>query len=201
MIFSLLTTLRAYLTRRNTLKAAHRLQRFSIRDKRLFEGEIIAAGGGRVDLRTCAIDVGDGSLVQCRVHFERDGSFLKVGMNSFVGASDLVISTGITIGDNVLISHGCMIQDHDSHSTEAAIRRKDVKAWVEGRHKDWSTVRCQEIVIKDDVWIGARAVILKGVRIGRAAIVGAGAVVTRDVAPTVTVAGNPAKAVRSIPDQ
>jgi maltose O-acetyltransferase len=53
------------------------------------------------------------------------------------------------------------------------------------------------VVIEDDVWIGARAIILPGVRIGRGAIVGAGAVVTKDVPPFTIVGGNPARVIKS----
>lgn len=52
------------------------------------------------------------------------------------------------------------------------------------------------VVIEDDVWVGARAVILRGVRIGRGAVVGAGSVVTKSVPPYAIAAGNPARVVR-----
>ena len=52
------------------------------------------------------------------------------------------------------------------------------------------------VVIDDDVWVGARAVILRGVRVGRGAIVAAGSVVTKSVPPYAIVAGNPARIVR-----
>jgi maltose O-acetyltransferase len=53
------------------------------------------------------------------------------------------------------------------------------------------------VVIEDDVWIGTRAIILPGRRLGKGCIVGAGAVVTKDVEPHSIVAGNPARAVGS----
>ena len=52
------------------------------------------------------------------------------------------------------------------------------------------------VVIEDDVWVGARAVILRGVRVGRGAIVAAGAVVTKSVPPYAIVAGNPARVLK-----
>jgi acetyltransferase-like isoleucine patch superfamily enzyme len=58
----------------------------------------------------------------------------------------------------------------------------------------------KEVVLEDDVWIGAGAVILPGVTIGQGAIVGAGAVVTRSVAPFTIVAGVPAREIRKIAD-
>ncbi|TAL17388.1 acyltransferase [bacterium] len=52
------------------------------------------------------------------------------------------------------------------------------------------------VVIEDDVWVGARAVILRGVRVGRGSVIGAGAVVTKSVPPYALVAGNPARIIR-----
>lgn len=52
------------------------------------------------------------------------------------------------------------------------------------------------VVIEDDVWVGARAAILRGVRVGRGSVVGAGAVVTKSVPPYAVIAGNPARVVR-----
>ncbi|PMO67495.1 hypothetical protein BCT05_06880 [Vibrio breoganii] len=51
------------------------------------------------------------------------------------------------------------------------------------------------IVLEDDVWVGARSIILTGVRIGKGAVIGAGSVVTKDVQPNTIVAGNPAKII------
>jgi len=57
----------------------------------------------------------------------------------------------------------------------------------------------EPIIIEDDVWIAANAMVLKGVTIGRCSIVAAGSVVTKDVPPNVIVAGNPSRIVRKIP--
>jgi len=58
-------------------------------------------------------------------------------------------------------------------------------------------MRCRPVVIEDHVWIGMRAIILPGVRIGRGAVVAVGAVVTRDVEPLTVVAGVPARVIGS----
>lgn len=55
-----------------------------------------------------------------------------------------------------------------------------------------------KIIVEDDVWIGAHVTILPGVRIGRGAVIGAGAVVTEDVAPFTIVAGVPARPIRKL---
>jgi putative colanic acid biosynthesis acetyltransferase WcaF len=56
---------------------------------------------------------------------------------------------------------------------------------------------CKPVTIEDDVWIGAFAFLCPGVRVGQGAVVGACAVVTKDVAPWTVVAGNPARVIRA----
>ena len=67
------------------------------------------------------------------------------------------------------------------------------------RNKDWGCVNSQPIVIEDDAWIGMNCIILKGVTVGRGAVVGAGSVVTKDVPPWTLVAGNPARVIKELP--
>ena len=69
--------------------------------------------------------------------------------------------------------------------------------WHEGR-KDWTHVAHAAVTIKDKAWIGFNVSILKGVTIGEGAVVGAGSVVTRDVAPYSVVAGNPVRLIRML---
>jgi len=83
----------------------------------------------------------------------------------------------------VLIGSGCLITDSDAHPIDPDERRL-------GRGG-----LSKPIVIEDDVFIGARASILKGVSIGKGAVGGAGTVVTHDVAPRSRVAGNPMKVI------
>lgn len=92
----------------------------------------------------------------------------------------------ITIGSHCAISWNCTIIDNDMH--EIAYGDDSPPA-----PKGNNAVR-----IGDHVWIGAQAIVLKGVTIGENSIVAAGAIVTRDVAPHTLVAGAPAKVVRTI---
>jgi maltose O-acetyltransferase len=103
------------------------------------------------------------------------GTFLNYGVS--ISAHERV-----TIGRNVLIGNYAMIMDNDYHDP--------------GDHGRLG--RSAPIVIEDGVWIGARAIVLKGVRIGRGAAVAAGAVVTKDVAARTMVAGVPAKCVKTL---
>ena len=109
----------------------------------------------------------------------------KVVIGDHVGISGCTISAGssICIGDWVSIGSGAVISDGDAHPIDSEERR----AGLGGATKP--------IVIEDDVFIGARAIILKGVTIGKGAVIGAGAVVTKDVPEFAIVAGNPARVV------
>jgi len=148
-----------------------------------------ARGGGRVA-------IGAASLVHCRVEFDTSAGQVTIGDRCFVGASLLVCHSGIHIGNDVIISWGVTIVDHDSHSLDPRQRRHDVDNWRRG-HKDWTGVAVAPVQIGDGAWIGFGASILKGVRVGAGAVVGACAVVTRDVPANAVVVGNPARVVRA----
>ena len=123
---------------------------------------------------------------------ERDG-LIEIGDGCYIGNASLVCVEKITLGQRVMVAGGVTIVDSDFHPLEAAGRVEDTIALCPKSDK---TLRAQPpaapVVIEDDVWIGYNATILKGVRIGRGAVIAPGAVVVRDVAPGATVAGNPA---------
>lgn len=102
------------------------------------------------------------------------------------------------MGDDVVISWGVTIVDHNSHSVDAEERLADVTDWKNG-HKDWANVTIAPVTIKARAWIGFNAIVLKGVTIGEGAVVAAGAVVTKDVPPYSVAAGNPARVIRTLP--
>lgn len=147
----------------------------------------------------CTLEVGAGSIVEAKIVFDTDRASLTIGKDTFIGASSLICSKKITIGDDVLVSWGCTVTDHDSHSTQFSERQYDVANWFHGR-KDWSMVKQESTHIKDKVWIGHNVIILKGVTLGEGCVVGAGSVVTKSVPPWAIVAGNPAKIIRELPE-
>jgi acetyltransferase-like isoleucine patch superfamily enzyme len=113
---------------------------------------------------------------------------ITIGDNVFIGnGCVLAAGTTIAIGNNCLVSGGTRIQDNDGHPLDAHRR---------GAGEKMALDNAKPITIEDDVWIGASVIVLKGVRIGARAIVGAGAVVTRDVPPDTVVAGNPATVLK-----
>jgi acetyltransferase-like isoleucine patch superfamily enzyme len=119
---------------------------------------------------------------------------------SFGEGSRIWVHDSVTIGNFVLIAHYVDIHDNNSHSLDWRERREDaVNVFQRGAPIDVTKIPAAPVVIEDDVWIGAKSTILKGVRIGRGAVVAANSVVTSDVAPFTLVAGNPARVVRELP--
>jgi maltose O-acetyltransferase len=91
----------------------------------------------------------------------------------------------ITIGARCLIGDGVLIFDSDFHDLSA-----------EGRHHRPPATAA--VVLEDNVFVGSRAIILKGVTIGKDSVIGAGSVVVRSIPPGVIAAGNPAKVIRTL---
>lgn len=148
----------------------------------------------------CKVTIGADCIINSRISFDREGASFTCGDRCYIGASHMVAADSIRMGDDVVISWGVTIVDHNSHAVDWKDRASDVLDWAGGR-KDWSAVRIAPVTIHDKVWIGFNAIILKGVTIGEAAVVAAGAVVTRDVAPYTIVAGNPAQPIRTLSKQ
>jgi len=148
----------------------------------------------------CALAVGENTTVEGLIFFENHNACVTIGERTFIGGgSKLVAAESVTVGSDVLISWGVTIVDHNSHSIRFSERSQDVLDWREGR-KDWSNVKTGPAVIGDKAWLGLNVVVLKGVTVGEGAIVGAGSVVTKDVAPWTIVGGNPARLIREIPE-
>lgn len=111
--------------------------------------------------------------------------------------SRIVSGKKISIGNRVLIAHNVNILDNISHSTDAKLRHEDFLAnYTTGMNQ--YDLKAKEIIIEDDVWIGFNCVILKGVHIGRGAIIGAGSTVTHNIEPWTINIGNPAKCIKKI---
>jgi acetyltransferase-like isoleucine patch superfamily enzyme len=167
--------------------------------------ELHIAADARVDYRgirhrpPALLSIGAGSIFQGAIAADRAGAEVHVGSRSFIGNSTIVTAQRVDIGDDVLISWGCTIVDHDSHSLRWAERSRDVREHYHGR-KSWDHVQVRPVRIGNKVWIGFNTIVLKGVTVGEGAVVAAGSVLTRDVAPFTLVAGNPARVIRSVQD-
>jgi acetyltransferase-like isoleucine patch superfamily enzyme len=145
----------------------------------------------------CTLRVGERSVVEAAVDFERDGAVVIVGANTFVGASTIRCAARVEIGSDVEIAWDCSIVDHDWESLVWERRRVDMRSWYTAR-KDWTYVPVAPVRIGDRALVGFGAVILKGVEIGEGAVVGVGSVVTKNVAPYTVVGGAPARVLRRL---
>jgi len=129
------------------------------------------------------------NLYGCRIGSRsRIGSFVEVQRGASIGeackvSSHSFICSGVEIEDDVFVGHGVLfINDRFPRATsEEGAPKADA---------DWALLRT---VVERGASLGSGAIILGGVRIGARAMVGAGAVVTRDVAPDTVVAGIPAR--------
>ena len=108
-----------------------------------------------------------------------------IGDNVSISSYVVITTAGtVTIGNNVLIGYGAKILSANHHIPEN-------HGIIFNAGHD-----CKPIVIEDEVWIGANAVVLPGIILGRGSVVAAGAVVTKNVAPYTIVGGVPARLIR-----
>jgi acetyltransferase-like isoleucine patch superfamily enzyme len=120
-----------------------------------------------------SVGIGRGSRI-----FVENNALLVIGENTAItGASKIVTGNEIYIGSNCMISWDVQILDTDYH-----------EIYVDGELSNPS----KGITIEDNVWIGSRATILKGVKIGKGSVIASNSVVTKNVEPHTLVAGNPA---------
>jgi maltose O-acetyltransferase len=123
------------------------------------------------------------------------GDYTNIRYETYIGAVESII-----IGRYVIMSHDIFIYDNNNHPLSPRLRQDLSQSRFEASLNAWTNAASAPIVIEDNVWIGFGAVILKGVRIGRGSIIGAQAVVTKDIPPFCVAAGNPAKPVKGIPN-
>jgi acetyltransferase-like isoleucine patch superfamily enzyme len=146
------------------------------------------------------LEVGEYAYIDGKISLLAAESRCTIGHHSFLAAeSQLWILGTMIIGNYVHIAPRADIFDNDSHSLDAKQRRQDATNVFElKRPIDYAHVAQADVVIEDDAWIGAKSTIIKGVRIGRGAVVAAGSVVTADVGPYTLVGGNPARELRKL---
>ena len=113
---------------------------------------------------------------------------ISFGENIFISNNVQILAnekSKVFLGNYVMIAHNVLIIG-GNHNFE----RTDIPMMLQGDGKQG------DIVIEDDVWIGAGSIILTGITIGKGSIIGAGSVVTKNVPPYTIVAGNPAKVIK-----
>lgn len=150
-------------------------------------GPIKSYGKTIVNNRDGHIRIGKRSCLWPNVKFtltlcpDKPGPVLEIGEFTSIGdETQIHCGERVTIGNNVLISWDVNIIEYEYHSPGGGLPEP------------------RPIIIEDEVWIGAKCIITKGVTIGKGAIIGAGSVVTKDVPPYTLAAGNPARLIGEV---
>jgi acetyltransferase-like isoleucine patch superfamily enzyme len=143
---------------------------------------------GRVHLSGCGeVVLGEGvslngTVVPIELVTYTSGS-IAIGNHTFVNyGSSIAARASVKIGSYCHLGQYTFVMDNDQHDVV--------------RHTELP--RSDPVIIEDHVWIGSKAIILPGVRIGRRAVIGAGSIVTKDIPPRCVAAGNPARVLRDL---
>ena len=129
-----------------------------------------------------------GCYERCTFYVDKEAE-LTIGDNVGISQTALISYCSLHVGNNVKIGGGTSVFTTDFHSLDMSIRRTEA---------DTKYRKCAPVFIGDDVFIGAKCIILKGVTIGDGAIIGAGSVVSKSIPANQIWAGNPAKFIREI---
>jgi len=161
----------------------------------------------RPEMNRPYVTIGNDSMIGGNYDFWAPSGQVLIGERVFFAGGNIICTNKIEIENDVFISWGVCLFDNDSHSLDYRERINDMTRhlndWRSGKtnyniSKDWTHVNSSPIKICQNAWIGMDVTILKGVTVGRGAIVGAKSVVTKDVDPWTIVGGNPAKFIKRI---
>jgi acetyltransferase-like isoleucine patch superfamily enzyme len=145
--------------------------------------------GEQVSLRSSAHSTAMGVITPVVLNALTPQALIRIGDNVGISGAVICAKRSVQIGNRVLIGSGAVICDTDFHSLDHEIR---------GTSRDLAEAADAPVCIGDDCFIGGRAMILKGVTVGARSVVGAGAVVVKNVPSDVVVAGNPARIVKHL---
>lgn len=130
--------------------------------------------GGTIEIGNCALFTG------VRLEVWKDAT-ISIGNGTYLNRNtEVMAGQSVRIGRDCMIARDVLIMDTDQHALPG------------------QPLQIAPVVLEDRVWIGARAIILKGVHIGHDSIVGAGAIVTKSVPPFTVVAGHAARPIRQL---
>lgn len=145
----------------------------------------IAAGTEVTAFGNEKIVIDDDSFILERSMLQPYGGYILIGKKVGINLNCIIYGMGgVTIGDNVMMASSCLIVSAN-HNFE----RTDIPMNLQG-------VTCEEVKIGDDVWLGARVVVLSGVEIGEGSVIGAGSVVSTSIPPYSVAVGVPARIIR-----
>ncbi len=127
--------------------------------------------------------VGDNTLIEDFSVVNNQVGDVVIGNRSLIGISSVIIGP-VTIGDDVMLAQNVVLSGLNHNYSRVDIPIKD------------QNINTSDIVVEDAVWIGANAVVVPGVRIGKHSVIAAASVVTSNVPPFSIVAGNPARVLK-----
>lgn len=116
----------------------------------------------------------------------RPNAIISIGENTGISGGVICAAVSVEIGSECLLGADVQIFDNDFHKIEPENRRFNSSP---------NNVKCAPVIIEDNVFVGAGSKIMKGVRVGENSVIGAGAVVTKDIPRNSIAAGNPAKII------
>jgi acetyltransferase-like isoleucine patch superfamily enzyme len=162
--------------------------------KLIINGRLYMHGNGNIVFGDNVTINSDGRLhntmggeTHTHLNTQEEGAII-IGNNVGISNSAITSKARIEIGDNTLIGSNCIIIDSDFHSIDYNDRREIPD----------KNIKSKPVLIGNDVFIGARSIILKGVTIGNGCLIGAGSVVTKNVPDNEMWGGNPACFVKKI---
>ncbi len=133
-------------------------------------------------------DLGSGSVIEDFSTINNGVGNVLIGKNSMIGMGCVIIGP-VVVGNNVMLAQNIVVSGLNHGYEDVDIPPSLQK------------VSCKQIIIADEVWIGANCVITAGVKLGKHCVIGAGSVVTKDI-PAFTIAvGNPAKVIKKYNQQ
>lgn len=145
------------------------------------------------------LKIGNNVTIRSSTLATEENAMIEIGDYTFISNASIACNSKITIGKYVCIAGGVNIVDTDFHPVSPAARLADTIALSPAGNKAFRPEFISEpVIIEDDVWIGFNATILKGVTVGKGAIIQPGSVVAKNVLPGQVVQGNPARVVTEI---
>ena len=129
----------------------------------------------------------DGELFRTGLSAFFHSSIIRIGDNCSLNGTMIYSRKAVTIGDNCMFGPGVVILDNDSHntSTDPELRRR-------------GKIGESPVIIGNNVWVGMRSIIMKGVHIGNNSIIAAGSIVTKSVPSDSLYGGNPAAFIKKL---
>lgn len=175
------------------------IQRLRYGQRMMLDADAVIHGAATIhnNRERSAIQVGANTHIKGELLTFAHGGEIAIGEYCYIGEQSHIWSARkINIGNRVLISHNVNIFDSLTHPVNPDERHQHYLEIITRGHPERLNLEEAPVQIDDDAWIGCQAIILRGVTIGKGAIVAAGAIVTKDVPPLCIVAGNPACVVR-----